>query len=218
MMSFLRNRTVLMVTGLLLAESMLFYAYPKTEIVPLSRPLREIPTDIEGWRMIEQSEVDPEVQALLKADDTVNRLYVNPAVSKGAVSFYAAFFKTQRTGVAPHSPKVCLPGAGWVPSQSTYETIDIPGRGPITVNHYVVARGDQKSVVLYWYQNHKRVVANEYAAKVWTVLDALRYRRSDTSMVRVIVPVANGNEKEADQVAINFVQQILPTASNFLPR
>lgn len=216
-MNFLRNKTILTVTCLLLAESMIFYAYPKTEITPLSRPLQEIPTDINGWHMTRQSEMDAEVQALLKADDTVNRVYENPA-EKMSVSFYAAFFKTQRTGVAPHSPKVCLPGAGWVPSESTYKTIDVEGRGPITVNQYVVARGDQKSVVLYWYQNHKRVVANEYAAKIWTVLDAVRYRRSDTSMVRVIVPVMNGDVASADTLAAKFVQQVLPTASQFLPR
>lgn len=216
-MNFLRNKTILAVTCLLLAESMVFYAYPKTEIIPLSRPLSELPKDINGWHMIQQSEMDAEVQALLKADDTVNRIYSNPA-EKTSVSFYAAFFKTQRTGVAPHSPKVCLPGAGWVPSESTYKTIDIEGRGPITVNQYVVARGESKSVVLYWYQNHKRVVANEYAAKVWTVLDAMRYRRSDTSMVRVIVPVGNGDIVSAETLAAKFVQQVLPTASEYLPR
>ncbi len=216
-MNFLRNKTILAVTCLLLAESMVFYAYPKTEVIPLSRPLSELPQDINGWHMIQQSEMDAEVQALLKADDTVNRIYRNPE-EKTSVSFYAAFFKTQRTGVAPHSPKVCLPGAGWVPSESTYKTIDIPGRGPITVNQYVVARGESKSVVLYWYQNHKRVVANEYAAKVWTVLDAMRYRRSDTSMVRVIVPVANGDIASSETLAAKFVQQVLPTASEYLPR
>lgn len=217
-MNFLRNRTILTVTCLLLAESVVFYAYPKTEIVPLSRPLKEIPTEINGWHMVNESEIEPEVQALLKADDTVNRLYANPAASKASVSFYAAFFKTQRTGVAPHSPKVCLPGAGWTPSGSEYIKIDIPGRGPMTVNHYIVSRGDQKSVVLYWYQNHVRVVANEYAAKVWTVLDSVRYRRSDTSMVRVIVPVVGGNVDEADKIALNFVKDVLPTASQYLPR
>ncbi len=216
-MNFLRNKTIIAVSCLLLAESMVFYAYPKTEIIPLSRPLTEIPKDINGWHMTQQSEMDAEVQALLKADDTVNRVYANPN-EKMAVSFYAAFFKTQRTGVAPHSPKVCLPGAGWVPSESTYKTIDVEGRGPITVNQYVVSRGSHKSVVLYWYQNHKRVVANEYAAKVWTVVDAMRYRRSDTSMVRVIVPVVDEDLASSEALAAKFVQQVLPTASQYLPQ
>ena len=69
--------------------------------------------------------------------------------------------------------------------------IAVAGRpAPIVVNRYVVARGDERSVVLYWYQSHDRIIASEYAAKFWLIADSIRYRRSDTALVKVVVPVA----------------------------
>jgi EpsI family protein len=62
----------------------------------------------------------------LKADDTLNRLYVSPSGTHEAY-FFIAFFKTQRDGQAPHSPKNCLPGAGWTPIEDTKISIPVPG-------------------------------------------------------------------------------------------
>ena len=70
----------------------------------------------------------------------------------------------------------------------------MPGRSePIRSNRYVVAHGDEKSVVLYWYQSHNRVIASELAAKFWLVADSIKYHRSDSSLVRVVVPVRDGD-------------------------
>ena len=79
---------------------------------------------------------------------------------------------------------------------------------PITVNRYVVSRGQNESVVLYWYQAHEKVVASEYRAKLFTVFDSMRYRRSDTSLVRVVVPVAAGNTDRAVTAAQRFIQSL----------
>jgi EpsI family protein len=94
--------------------------------------------------------------------------------------------------------------------------IDVPGRGVIRVNKYIVSKGEDKSVVLYWYQSHQRVIASEYAAKVYLVADAIRYNRTDTALVRVVVPVA-GDEAAAMDTAKRFVQGIFPSLGQFLP-
>ena len=39
----------------------------------------------------------------------------------------------------------------------------------------------------------QRVIASEYAAKFWLVADAIRYHRSDTALVKIVVPVRNDN-------------------------
>ena len=61
--------------------------------------------------------------------------------------------------------------------------------------------GADTELVLYWYQSHQRVVASEYRAKIYTVLDSIRYRRSDTALVRVVIGVSNGNVQRATQQA-----------------
>ena len=129
-----------------------------------------------------------------------------------------AFFKTQRTGKAPHSPKNCLPGSGWEPSRVDFLTVNIPGMSePIEVNQYVIAKGDNKSLVLYWYQSQNRVVASEYKAKMWTVADAIRYNRTDTALVRVIVPIAGNDEAGAQLAAVDFVESFFIPLRRYLP-
>jgi EpsI family protein len=88
---------------------------------------------------------------------------------------------------------------------------------PVTVNRYLVTRGDNASVVLYWYQSRKRVIASDYSAKMWLVLDSIRYHRSDTALVRVVVPVLNGNTPGATNLAVEFVQAMFPLLQTYLP-
>ena len=88
---------------------------------------------------------------------------------------------------------------------------------PISVNRYIVSRGQNQSVVLYWYQARDRVIASEYSAKIYTVTDSIRFNRSDTSLVRVVVGVANGNTQAATDTAISFVQSFFNPLRQYLP-
>jgi len=214
--NLLQNKYVRILSAVLLLQAALFYATSRGENVPAIRPLSDFPKELPGWRMIKEGYVDDETQAVLKADDTLTRTYASPKFQLPP-NLFVAFFKTQRTGKAPHSPKNCLPGSGWEPSREDYLTIQIPGTGEsIDVNRYVVAKGEQKSLSLYWYQSRGRVVASEYKAKFWTVADAIRYNRSDTALVRVIVPVQGTDEAGAERVAIEFVQSLFLPLRQYL--
>ena len=104
-----------------------------------------------------------------------------------------------------------------MPSESGYLDIRVPDQAqPIQVNHYVVSRGENQSVVLYWYQSHNRVVASEYSAKIFTVTDAIRYNRSDTSLVRVVIGAEHGDAKTASDAAIHFVQSFFEPLKAYL--
>jgi len=216
MFDFLKTRRALLLTVLLLSEALFYLAYPKQEIALLPQPLRTLPAQLGSWSMVSESPIEPEVQDVLKADDTLNRVYSDSATG-GSASLFIAFFKTQKTGVAPHSPKVCLPGSGWEPSRSDFIRLQVPGRAePIVVNHSVIAKGEERSVVLYWYQTHDNVIADEYRAKVNTVLDSVRYHRSDTSIVRIVVPERPG--RDADAEARSLALSSFETISALLPR
>jgi EpsI family protein len=145
------------------------------------------------------------------------RAYENENTHR-VVTLFVAYFASQRTGKTPHSPKNCLPGTGWVPTQSGTVQISVSGRStPITINRYVVARGQAQDVVLYWYQARHRVIASEYDAKFFTILDSLRYRRSDMSLIRVVSPSVDGNIADAASVAESFVKGIFPPLEAYLP-
>jgi EpsI family protein len=214
-LKFLRSRPAQFLTVILIVQGCMIGVLAPAEQVPLSRPLAKIPTQLEQWRMYEESPIEPEIMELLKANDTLNRTYIAPDGTYA--NLFIAFFKSQRAGVAPHSPKVCLPGSGWVPTESSKLDIPIPGRdGPIHVNRYIVSKGDERSLIIYWYQTPYRVIAGEFTAKFYTMVDGLRYHRSDTSLVRVIVSIRQ-NEDLAEQQAVRFIQGFFNPVREFLP-
>lgn len=204
-------------TAALIIQAGLFYATSRGENIPSVRPLRDFPLEFTGWTMAHEGYVDDETQSVLRADDTLVRMYANPKFQTQA-NLFVAFFKTQRTGKTPHSPKNCLPGSGWEKSTDDYLDVSIPGVDePVQVNRYIVSKGDAKSLVLYWYQTPNRIVASEYKAKLLTVEDAIRYNRTDTALVRVVVPVQGNNDAAAQQIAVDFVQSFFVPLRKYLP-
>jgi len=216
---FLRTPHAAILSLVLVAQAVVVFGFSRAESAPPLRPLKDCPTQFGDWRMVSEGVIEKEVQDVLRADDTMTRLYKQGATGF-PVSLFVAYFKTQRTGQTPHSPKNCLPGSGWVPSASGVIPIAVPGvAAPIRVNRYIVSRGDEKSVVLYWYQTPNRIIASEYEAKFYLVADSIRYHRSDTALVRVVSPVfKDGDEAGATEEAVTFVQSFFVPLREYLPR
>lgn len=214
---FLNSTPARVLTVVLLAQLAGVFAVSRKEAVPRARPLEEFPREISGWTMRQEGTVEKEIMDVLRADDVLTRTYVDSDNRRGA-NLFVAYFKSQRAGQAPHSPKNCLPGSGWVPSES--DTLDIPIEGrpqPIRVNRYVVSKGEDKSLVLYWYQSRDRAIASEYRAKFYLVEDAIRYNRTDTALVRVVVPVISNDVASATGTAKEFVQAFFTPLRRHLP-
>jgi EpsI family protein len=217
-LGFLRTRHALVLSAFLAVQAAGFYSLSSGEKVPLKRPLIEMPGQFGDWRLIQEGVIEPEVQEVLRADETLTRQYVSISQNTPA-DLFVAYFKSQRQGQAPHSPQHCMPGNGWTPVTTDIIPIRIPDRAdPIRVNRYVLAKGPEKSVVLYWYQSNRRVIASEYWAKLYLVADAIRYNRTDTALVRVLVPVPeNASEEAATKAGINFVQSFFNMLRRYLP-
>jgi EpsI family protein len=215
--AWFRNKYVRILSIVLLIQAALFYGTSRGENIPNLRPLHDFPREVAGWITSQEGYVDEETLAVLKADDTLTRVYANPKHPLRP-NLFVAYFRSQRTGKAPHSPKNCLPGSGWVPTESDIVPIQIPNGQPIEVNRYVVARGNYRSLVVYWYQSHNRVIASEYAAKVYLVVDSMRHNRSDTALVRVVVPITDNDVPTAMRSATSFIQAAYPVISTYLPK
>jgi EpsI family protein len=214
--NLVRKPYVQVLTAILLVQAAVFYWAARGEKqVSLERPLANFQKQSGDWTTQRVGVVEPEIQEVLRADDTLTRWYTSP---RGGASLFVAFFKTQRTGQSPHSPKNCLPGSGWLPSQTGVIDIAVPGMENIHVNRYVVAKGENKSLVLYWYQTPSRVIADEFAAKYYLIRDSIQYHRSDTSLVRVVVPIDNGNDDAATKIGVDFIRSVYPGLRNYLPK
>ncbi|HEX4594068.1 MAG TPA: EpsI family protein [Bryobacteraceae bacterium] len=215
-LNFLKSRSAIVLTGLLVVQCAFFYGFSRGEATPAYKPLDGFPTQVGGWRMVQQGVMEQEVKEVLRADDYITRDYA-ASPTKNA-DLFVAFFKSQRAGQTPHSPKNCLPGSGWVWTVSDIIPVSVPGReGPIEINRYIVSKGEDRSVVLYWYQSRDRVVASEYKAATFVALDALRYNRTDTALVRVVVPIMKGQQDAATQTGVEFIQAFFSTLRQFFP-
>jgi hypothetical protein len=62
------------------------------------------------------------------------------------------------------------------------------------------------------------VIASEWAAKFWLVADALRDKRTDTALVRVIAWSTGVSNEAANNVASGFARKLYPVLREHLPR
>jgi EpsI family protein len=188
----------------------------KTERVPPRNALSAFPFLVSEWRGQSAPDFDAEILSVLGVDEYLNRVYT--AAEGTPIGLYIGYYESQRQGDTIHSPMNCLPGSGWEPVSRTY--IDIPIKGglqpTITVNRYLIRKGLDEQVVLYWYQSHGRAIANEYRSKLFMVYDAVRLNRTDAALVRVVSPKI-GNEQVSESRAIEFVRAIYPLLGRYIP-
>jgi EpsI family protein len=182
-------------------------------IVPRA-PLRDLPHVLGAWTG-EDHPLQPQIVQAVNVSDYANRLYVDPAA--GSVQLYIGYYDSQRTGSTIHSPKNCLPGAGWDPIRSGDARVPLAGGGAIVVNEYVIQQDQDKRMVFYWYQGRGRVIASEYSGKFWMMADAISRNRSDGALVRLITPMSDG-EANARARLVSFTQVVLPYLDEFIPR
>jgi EpsI family protein len=210
------NKRILAVAAfLLLAVGVRAYV-SVTPAPPVRKDLALLPRDLSGWRTVQDTKLSDEVQGVLKADDYVLRRYVN---DKGeAVDLFIAYYKVQKAGESMHSPKNCLPGAGWTPVVNDTVAMDPADAKGKRINRYVIEKDTNRSIALYWYQASGRVIASEYSGKFYLVWDALRSGRRDGAIVRLIVPLPKGGNMEKQQeIALQFGRSLLPVLPEFLP-
>ena len=199
----------------LAGQGLLVYWSAGTEHPPPLPALSQFPADFAGWRELREDPIDPDVVNTLKADRLLSRTY-NDRAGESA-EFLVAWFQSQRAGASqPHSPKVCLPASGWTPESTGELTIETAA-GAITVNRYVVASRSERAVILYWYQTSRRATAGEWASKLWLVADAIRDRRTDTALVRIVVDSQPGDDDRATGTAASFARSVYPLLREELP-
>jgi EpsI family protein len=188
------------------------------ESTPPARPLADFPTKMGPWGMIIEWPLDKETRDLLGLTDYLNRGYWEPGMQKTLLGLYIGYFRSQRSGASIHSPKNCLPGAGWNPTQSGVYQLQLDDGRKVPINLYIIKKGLDSEVVLYWYQAHGRIVASEYWGKFYLVYDALRLNRTDAALVRITVPVMNGDEATAQARALSFAKTITGELDQIIPR
>jgi EpsI family protein len=201
----------------------------KSEALPPRESLATFPMDLGEWSGQSADRFDQRVLTKLGVDEYVNRTYTGRG--NASVGLYLGYYDSQREGDTMHSPLNCLPGSGWQPTKQERVAITVATRidgatgqasspRDIVVNRFLIQKGLEKQVVIYWYQAHGRVVASEYWGKIYTVIDAIRLNRTDAALVRITCPVRgndSGAERQAIETATGFTEAVFPLLGRYLP-
>ncbi len=208
----------LFAAGFIALTAILLQARGRGEIIPHGLPLSSFPTRLGDWSSTDIP-LDKEVLDVLGPGDFLLRVYQDETGKLPYVDLFLAYFPSQRSGDTIHSPKHCLPGAGWTPVENSRVTLSLPGHAPFPANRYVISKAGSRQLVLYWYWAHDRGLASEYSAKFYLIADSIRMNRSDGALVRITTPMFPGETPEAaQQRLLPFASQISPLLDNYIPR
>jgi hypothetical protein len=65
---------------------------------------------------------------------------------------------------------------------------------------------------------HGSSIANDYAAKLQTITDSIKYGRTDAALVRIITSVSQAETREhARDRVVEFARQIVPLLPAYVP-
>lgn len=203
---------------LMLVTALFLQARNRGEIFPPRKPLAQFPEQLGNWSGTDV-EIGKDIRDILGPGDFLLRVYHDQQEKLPNTDLFIAYFPSQRAGDTIHSPKNCLPGAGWTPVDSARVSLSVDGRAPFPVNRYVIAKGGDRLLVVYWYWAHDRAVASEYWAKIYLVTDSIRMNRSDGALVRLTTPMYPG-ESVANAMTrlVPFAGEVVPTLNQYIPQ
>jgi exosortase D (VPLPA-CTERM-specific) len=186
----------------------------RPEIIPERARFTAFPARIGEWQG-HPAQLDQGTERSLGLDDYILSNYAK--ANGKPVNFYVAYYSSQRNGYAPHSPSVCIPGAGWLITD--LERINYDGLGSaFPLNRAIIERDGVKQIVYYWFDERGRKIANEYWAKWYLLADAVTKNRTDGSLVRLTTAVSLGEtEREADGRLQSFIRDVVPSLGAYLP-
>ena len=192
-----------------------FSVSSRQEARPERKSFATFPTTLGQWKG-KPSTIGPAIENALGFSDYILSDFAKP--NARPVNFYVAYYASQRSGLSPHSPSVCIPGNGWQITE--FERIHIRNNDiSLPINRAIIMRGSEKRLVYYWYEERGMAIANEYWSKLLLLRDAILKNRTDGALIRLITPIYPG---EAEQAADNRLQEFataaVPTLAKFLPK
>lgn len=201
---------------LMLFAAIFLQVRQRAEVFPHRAALESFPQQLANWTGVDVP-LDSDTLKVLGPGDFLLRSYTDE--QDAPLDLFIAYFPSQRAGDTIHSPQHCLPGSGWVPIENHAITLSTPGHDPFPVNRYVIRKGEDRRIVLYWFWAHDRGIASEYWAKFCLVADSLRMNRSDGALIRITSPMYPGESAgEAEQRLMPFTNSVLPILNVYIPR
>jgi len=203
----------------------IYHFFANDEVIPERHSFASFPLELGDWSCAAREKMDPKTLVNLGASDYLICDYrrKEPATTVGV---YLGYHETQirTTGGGSmespiHPPKHCLPGSGWDIIGEQKVLLDLPGlpQRPAEVNRLVIAKGEARQLVYYWYQSQGRVIADDWRKIVYLTWDRARHSRTDGSLVRFTTALTREGEKKADADIADLAARLVPLLPSYVP-
>lgn len=212
------SRTSLLTVAILIAAvPAVVFLDGREEIVPERDRFVSFPRTLGDWKS-ELSYLEPRVEHALGLTDYVLADFRNGTTVP--VNLYIAYYESQRKGVSPHSPSVCIPGGGWLITDHKRIDVALDGIAAATpVNRVVISRNSYRQLVYYWFDQRGRKIASEWFMKGYLLLDALYQNRTDGALVRLTTQVRESEDiAEADARLTSMMKNLSAVTPRYLPQ
>jgi len=183
--------------------------------VPARADLDNIVDDFPGWKH-QIKEVDAATIETLGADDYIITDLASPEGQN--FNLYIAYLNMQRDGHSWHSPRQCIPGGGWKIISHDIVPTNFENTEQFHYNRIVIENRGYRQLVYYWYDQRSRKIANEFVMKFALLFDAIRLRRTDGAMIRIITTVDRGEPiADAEARLSKFMNDLQPKLPAYIP-
>lgn len=206
-------RTIIIV-AILVLTALLTIVFSQSERTRLNKSFDLFPLEIGEWKGVKDT-LDQKVYNILGVEDYILGNYQNRQGNR--INLYVGFYQSQKEGDLIHSPKNCMPGAGWNIIKTDQEPLVFQkGEIPSSVIRLLLQKGGEKQIVLYWFHSRGRIIGSEYMQKIWLVIDSMTKRRTDGAFVRLISPIIK-SEETTDKLLTEFAREIKPILDEYIP-
>jgi EpsI family protein len=190
--------------------------FSKPDISLPRKSLNDFPRVFGEWKAVKDYQIDDSSMKILQVDDYMMRDYVSEKGER--IGLYIGYFKSQREGKGIHSPRQCLPGAGWQPVSTSIYNLPLSNFSSLTapINQYIMGKGTDRQLYLFWYQGRGRTYASEYWNKIYLVWDALKKRRTDGALIRLNSRISEDSAGTLKQ-EVQFINLFLPILREYVP-
>ncbi len=209
-----RRNLYIGLTSMVLALAVVLFLQEKQKTIPQRVPFEVFPKLLGQWTgslgVLDDQTIDS-----LKLTDYVWGSYQS-AAHTAPVDLLSTWYAVQTDGATPHSPNICLPGAGWEITTLQRTSVHLENGLEVPLNRALLERQGERMLAYYWFQQRGRLFANEFAMKWYIIQDSVMMNRSDGGMVRLTTRL-DGTAADGDARLQAFMTEIWPILPRYLP-